>query len=399
MSTNFQVYVPNDVEVSAPAKLQRFAENRGVKVSKPSKIRAAWRFLNEAEFLTKKKVTRHEVVRFTRELATLLETGISIGQALRLLRNQRIGQPIEPVISQIGEDLAGGVSLAQAMASHSDVFDAGYIRTISSADAGAALGTTLKRAASFIDDRSSVIAEAKRQLVYPALILLIGLGVVIMLLTVSLPQMMGLFDSLDTELPVPTKILIGASEFLRGYPHYIFLALIVGFGVAYKSLKTKRGRRFMHVAALRTPILRKVVLYNDISRSSGALSSLMESGLAISDAMDVSSDAVGNDLVREAMGEVKLGLMAGEGMAVPMRKTGLFPESYIQSIDVGEQTGNLQETMAKMSEYYREEAQHSMKGLVGLIQPLSTVAVSLGVGFIALSVIMPMYSALGAIHE
>lgn len=115
--------------------------------------------------------------------------------------------------------------------------------------------------------------------------------------------------------------------------------------------------------------------------------------------MDVARDTVGNDVVREALAEVKNGLISGEGLAVPIRRTGIFPESYVQSIDVGEQTGNLQETMSKMSEFYPEEAQHAMKNMVGLIQPLSTIIVSLGVGFIALSVILPMYSALGPIHE
>lgn len=250
--------------------LRSQAEGRGVRVSRPSKLRSLWRVLNETEFLSKKKVSRHEVVRFTRELATLLEIGISIGQALRLLRNQRKGQPLEPIISQVSEDLAGGSSLVQALGQYPEIFDDGYIRTIASADAGAQLGATLRRAAGFIDDRSSVVAEAKRQLIYPAMIIAIGLGVVIMLLTVSLPQMIGLFESLETELPAPTKILINTSEIILGYPEYIFLGLITIFALVYKGIKTERGHRFLHVAVLKAPLLKNIVLYNDISKSSGA---------------------------------------------------------------------------------------------------------------------------------
>ena len=230
----------------------------------------------------------------------------------------------------------------------------------------------------------------------PQLLGTVRLGpLVAVLLTVSLPQMIGLFSSLDSELPVPTKVLIAISETIRGYPEYILLSLLVSGLAGLRFAKSNRGRTFVHKMVLVVPMVNKIVLYNDISKFSDVLSSLLESGMPIDSAMDVAKDSVANDLIRSGLGRVAHGLESGEGIAQPMRRTKMFPATYTQSIEVAENTGSLSETLARLSRLYREEARTSIKSLVGMVQPLSTIFVALIVGFIAISVIMPMYTALG----
>jgi type IV pilus assembly protein PilC len=270
---------------------------------------------------------------------------------------------------------------------------------VSAADRGAPLATSLKQAADFMDTAASAIAQAKRSLIYPALVLTVGIGVVIMLLTVSLPQMIGLFQNLNTQLPLPTRILIAFSEFLRSYPLFILGFMVVAVGGLIKFKSTERGKMAMHRLMLRTPMLKSVVISGDLARAAGALSSLTQVGMPVPDAMDVARETVGNEIIRRALTEARQGLIAGEGLAGPLDKAGLFPPTFIQTLRVAEDTGTLDANLKRMSEFYQKDAQEKVKSMVGLIEPLSTVVVALLVGFVALSVIMPMYSALGAFDK
>lgn len=366
---------------------------------KPQVKKSLWRRLNDAEIFSKKKPKKTEVVAFTRELATLLESGIGMGPALLLLGEPRKNSMLGEAILQLAEDLNSGSTIAEAMTKFPDVFPRIYVRTVSAADRGAPLTTSLRQAADFMDTAASAIAQAKRALIYPALILTVGIGVVIMLLTVSLPQMMTLFENLDSELPVPTKILIAFSEFLRSYPLFIFGGLVAAAVVLFKFKGTDQGKRLMARAMLDIPLFNGVVVSSDLARASGALAALTQVGMPVPDALDVARETVGNDIIREALTDARQGLIAGEGLAGPLDKSGIFPATFIQTLRVAEDTGTLDANLKRMSEFYQHDAQEKVKAMVSLIEPLATVIVALAVGFVALSVIMPMYSALGALQD
>ena len=302
-------------------------------------------------------------------------------------------------VLQMAEDLNAGLTISESMAKHPDVFPKIYVRTVSASDRGAPLATSLKQAADFMDTAASAIAQAKRALIYPAMIIFVGIGVVILLLTVSLPQMINLFDNLGTELPLPTKMLIAFSELLRAYPLFIFGGLIA-LGVGFVKFKgTERGRRLMHTGMLKLPMMSGVVISSDIARASGALAALTEVGMPVPDALDVARETVGNDIIRAALTEARQGLIAGEGLAGPLSKFDLFPQTFIQTLKVAEDTGTLDANLKRMSEFYQADAEEKVKSMVGLIEPLSTVIVAIAVGFVALAVIMPMYTVLGSLGE
>jgi type IV pilus assembly protein PilC len=354
--------------------------------------------LNSIE-ITAKKIKRAELIAFSRELSTLIDAGIGIDSALNLLKEQRVGTPFEVVINQLKDDLNAGKTIAESMGSQPKVFPRVYVRTVSSADRGAPLNRTLSQAADFLDSAQSAISRAKRALIYPMMVVLVGMGVVTMLLTVSLPQMIGLFESMEATLPMPTKVLIALSGLLTAYPLHIFGTLAVVVVGLLKLSKSKRGVRFIHVMMLKTPMLGQIVIGGDVSRSMGALASLSEVGLPLPEAMEVAQETASNLIVREALTEAREGLVAGNGLSRPLSKSGMFPPTLIQSIRVAEDTGTLDENLRRMSDFYQIDSSERVKGMVGLIEPLATIIVALAVGFVAMAVIMPMYSILGSIEQ
>ncbi len=379
---------------------RRTADNARRRRRRKAQVKKSlWQRFNDNEIFSKKKPKKTEVIAFTRELTTLLDSGIGMGPALLMLGEQRKGTMLGDAVNGMAEDLNAGLTIAESMTKHPDVFPKIYVRTVSAADRGAPLTTSLKQAADFMDTAASAMAQAKRAMVYPAMILTVGIGVTILLLTVSLPQMIGLFENLETQLPLPTRILIAFSGFLRTYPLFILAGLVVGVMGLLRFKGTERGRRITHHGMLKLPLMSGVVLSSDIARASGALAALTEVGMPVPDALDVARETVGNDIIRAALTEARQGLIAGEGLAGPLDKSGLFPPTFIQTLRVAEDTGTLDANLKRMSEFYQHDAQEKVKSMVGLIEPLSTVIVALAVGFIAMSVIMPMYSALGALQD
>ena len=377
----------------------RTAKNRRQTRSKSRQPqKSLWERINSIE-IGSKKIKRAELISFSRELSTLIDAGIGIDSALKLLLEQRANTPFADVIFKLKEDLNAGVTIAESMNSQPKVFPRIYVRTVSSADRGAPLTRALNQAADFLDSAQSAMAQAKRAMIYPMMIVFVGIGIVIMLLTVSLPQMIGLFETMGADLPLPTKILISLSDFILKYPIHI-----LGFGAVsvvggLKLSKSDRGTRFIHKMMLKVPMLGPIIIGADLARSAGALASLSEVGLPLPDAMEVAQETAGNLIIREALSNARLGLIAGNGLARPLEKTGLFPPTFIQTLKVAEDTGTLDENLRRMSEFYQKDSSERVKSMVGLIEPLATIAVALAVGFIAMAVIMPMYSILGSFTQ
>lgn len=386
--------------MTTTAKRRRTVRAKGTrrKSARKEPQQSLWKRLNSIE-ISAKKIKRAELIAFSRELSTLIDSGIGIESALNLLMEQRVGTAFEPVINQLKDDLNAGKTIAESMGAQPKVFPRVYVRTVSSADRGAPLNRTLSQAADFLDSAQSAIAQAKRAMIYPMMVVLVGIGVVTMLLTVSLPQMIGLFETMGASLPMPTKVLIAISGVLTGYPLHILGGLIgFVFGV-FKLAKTERGTRMVHRVMLKTPMLGQIVIGGDVARATGALASLSEVGLPLPEAMEVAQETASNILVREALSEAREGLVAGNGLSKPLAKSQMFPTTLIQSIRVAEDTGTLDENLRRMSDFFQIDSSERVKGMVGMIEPLATITVALAVGFVAMAVIMPMYSILGSIEQ
>ena len=181
----------------------------------------------------------------------------------------------------------------------------------------------------------------------------------------------------------------------RDYMGFWVVSVVGGL----KLGKSKRGTRFIHRMMLKLPMIGPIIIGGDVARSAGALASLSEVGLPLPEAMEVAQETASNLIIREALAEAREGLLAGNGLARPLEKTGLFPPTFIQTLKVAEDTGTLDENLRRMSDYYQQDSSEKVKGMVGLIEPLATISVALAVGFIAMAVSMPMYSILGSLGD
>lgn len=343
------------------------------------------------------KIKQSIVIAFARELATLIESGIPVVQALVLTGEQRRGTPLEPVVRRLVRDLNSGMLLADAMAAHPKVFSHIFIQTVATSDKGAPVAEVLRQAADFLDTADSAVSQAKQALIYPAIVMTVGLAVVTLLITVVLPSMTQLLVNLDQGLPLPTKVLIWLSDFLITQKLTLLIGgLIVTVGTT-KYIKTPRGKMQLHQLVLRIPAASTVIIYSDIARASRAMSALTSAGLSLPEAVDVATETTSNLVIRGAFAKGRVGLIAGDGLARPLAATGVFPETFIQTLRVAEDTGTMDANLKRMADFYQKEAESAVKNLVGLVEPLSTVFIALIVGFIAMAVVMPMYSALGTL--
>jgi type IV pilus assembly protein PilC len=344
-------------------------------------------------------VTRRELMSFTRELSTLLEAGIPLVPSLEILEEQRRNRALGRVIEVMLADLSGGMSLAVAMARHPKVFNDVYVRTIATADHGAPVVAALQHALEFLESAQSAVSQLKKALIYPAIVVTLGLGVSYMMLTVTLPPMIGLFQGLDTGLPAPTRVLIALSAFLQAYKFYLLGGLGVGGAALFRLARTERGRLLLHTWILRVPVISNIILQSDVARTAAALSALTSAGLPLADSLGVAIDTASNEVVRRALRQARTRLIAGEGLARPLAETGVFPTTLTQALRVAEDTGTLDTNLRKIAEFYRRDATDAVKTFGSLLEPLSTIFIASLVGFMALSIIMPMYSVLTLIDS
>ena len=342
-------------------------------------------------------MSKRDLAAFTRELSTLLEAGVSVVPALTLLREQRVGTAFDPIIESLVADLNAGLPLAEAMAKHPKVFARVFVWTVATSDRGAPIVGALQQAARFLETADSALTQAKRAMIYPMVVLVVGVGVTLMMITTALPPMIDLLSKLDSDLPLATRMLLGLSQFLAAYKVPLLLAFSALALGAIKFSRTPQGRMLIHRAVLHVPVVSTLVVQSDIARASGAMSLLTEAGLQLPEALEVARETVSNEVIRAALLQVQARLMAGEGFAAPLADTGLFPKTFTQSLRVAEDTGTLDVNLRRMAEFYERESTESVKALVAIIEPLSTIIVALMVGFIALAVITPMYSSLGAL--
>jgi type IV pilus assembly protein PilC len=348
---------------------------------------------------TSDKVTRRELVSFTRELTTLLEAGIPIVPSLEILAGQRKDKALGRVITVMLADLAAGLSLSDAMARHPKVFNNVYVRTIATSEHGAPIVAALQHASEFLESAASAVSQLKKAMIYPAIVMTLGLGVSYMMLTVTLPPMIGLFQGLDAGLPAPTRILIALSTFLQAFKLHVIIGLAVTALAVYRFGKTERGRFLYHTWILKTPVISKIILQSDVARTAAALSALTSAGLPLADSMEVAIDTASNEVVKRALRHARLRLIGGEGLATPLAETGVFPATLTQALRVAEDTGTLDTNLRKIAEFYKRDATEAVKTFGALLEPLSTVVIGLLVGFMALAIIMPMYSILTVIDS
>jgi len=343
------------------------------------------------------RIQPRDVIVFSRQMATLLRSGISLLPAMEILQGQiASSRAFNTILGSIVNDIRSGSSFSQAVTKHPKAFDEIYCRSIAVGEETGSLETVLLQMADYIERQQGLTQRIKKALTYPIMVMSAGVGVAILMITVVMPQMMGMFTAMSVELPLPTRILIGITEIFQNYTLYIVVGAAVLFAVGLWMTKRPSGKRVLDNLRLHMPILGPPALLSELGRFARTLSVMIGAGLHLQESMELLPHATTNIIFRDALNKVNERLLLGEGLSGPMTRVSLFPPLLVQMVAVGEESNTLDFTMGVVADFFETAAEEKTNAMVGMIGPISTVAIAALVGFIALSVIMPMYALTGA---
>jgi type IV pilus assembly protein PilC len=343
------------------------------------------------------RVSLRDLVMFSRQFATMIDAGLSIVKCLDILQKQTRNPKMKDVIGEVKRDVAGGLGLTESLQRHPRIFSPLYVNMIRAAEAGGILDTVLDRLSTFLEKEQETRNKIKSAMTYPVVVFTFAMLMLIGLLFFVLPKFKGIFETMGLQLPLTTKLMLNSSDYLKSY-WYIALVFMVGSAVAVKMLaRTEKGKYAIDSAKLRLPIFGDLILKTSVSRFARTFGTLISSGVPVLQALDIVADTAGNRVVSEVVGRARNSIKEGEKISTPLFGSRIFPVMVTQMIAIGEETGRLDQMLVKVSNFYDDEVDNTLKSLTSLIEPLMIVGLGLIVGFIAVSVISPIYSLVGSL--
>ncbi len=337
------------------------------------------------------KVPSRNLAIFTRQFSVMIDAGLPLVQCLEILGKQEPHKGFSGVILKVREDVESGAALADAMKKHVKTFDALYSNMIAAGEAGGILDTILKRLATYIEKSVKLQGEVKSAMIYPVAVIVIAAVVVGAILWKVIPTFAQLFEGLGAQLPMPTRVVISMSNGLVAYGWMLIIGLGLA-GYAFKSYyATEAGRRVVDRIALKLPILGDILRKVAVARFTRTLSTLMASGVPILDGLDITARTAGNAIIEDAIQKTRSGIERGETISAPLRETKVFPSMVVQMINVGETTGALDAMLSKIADFYEEEVDTAVAGLLTLMEPVMIAFLGVVVGGIVIAMYMPIF--------
>ena len=328
---------------------------------------------------------------FTRQFSVMIDAGLPLVQCLDILGNQEDHKYFQQVILQTRTDVEGGQSLADAMKRHPKVFDALYTNMIAAGEAGGILDTILKRLAVYIEKAVKLKSQVQSAMIYPAAVIGIAAVVVGVILWKVIPTFASLFAGLGAELPLPTRIVIALSNNLIRFMPFLIVGLVAGGYALRQYYGTEKGRRAIDGLLLKVPILGPILRKIAVARFCRTLSTLMASGVPILDGLDITARTAGNAIIEDAIQVVRKSIERGETIAAPLKETGVFPGMVVQMIGVGEATGALDTMLSKIADFYEEEVDTAVAGMLTLLEPVMIAFLGGVVGGIVIAMYLPIF--------
>ncbi len=345
----------------------------------------------EVKKLKARGVPAKNLAVFTRQFSVMIDAGLPLVQCLDILGNQEDHKYFAQVILATRADVEGGMSLAEAMKRHPKCFDSLFCNMIAAGEAGGILDTILKRLAVYIEKAVKLKSQVQSAMIYPIAVIVIACVVIGVILWKVIPTFASLFAGLGAELPLPTRIVISLSNNLVRFMPF----LIVGFFAIGWALRTyyatEKGRRVIDAITLKVPILGPILRKIAVARFCRTLSTLMASGVPILDGLDITAKTSGNAIIEDAIQKTRKSIEGGDTIAAPLKETGVFPGMVVQMISVGEATGALDTMLSKIADFYEEEVDVAVEGLLTLLEPLMIAFLGGAVGGIVIAMYMPIF--------
>ncbi|MBI5360738.1 MAG: type II secretion system F family protein [Planctomycetes bacterium] len=378
------------IEASDPkdAKVKLRMQNMFVTEITDATPGAKPRLLSLPKFTSTKKLT--EISAFTRQLATLLHSGIALTEALNALIEQTDSLEWRGVITGVRDKVTQGSSFAEAISGHPHYFNDLYVNMVKAGEASGNLDKVLSRLADYIHGQARLRSKVSAALIYPAIMIVVGSCVVLFLFLFVIPQILVVLEKQNIPKPLPTQILVGLTSFLTHFWWLLFLAGIAIFTAIKLFIATPKGRLFYDGFILKVPVLGQLFRKQAISRFASTFGTLLESGIPAMDALGIVKTVVGNVVIANVIEDVRAKIMEGADISTPLKKGKIFPPVVSYMIAIGEQSGNLEELLRRIAEEYDEEIEVTTQKITALLEPVIIVVMALLVGFVALSILLPI---------
>lgn len=345
------------------------------------------------------KVRPMDLVIFARQLATLIDSGISLVMGLNILQEQVENPFLRKIVASLKSDIESGNSLSSSFAKYPDVFPEIFTNMIRAGESSGSLNEILERIADYLERTESIMRKLRSALTYPILVIGISILIVSFLILYAIPIFKNIFANAGFTLPLPTRILIGISNFgLRFFP-LIIAVFILAYISFIRYIRTEAGRIRFDTIKLRLPLFGPILRNVAISKFTRTLATLVRSGVSILEAFEISGKVAGNKVIEMATDQIRMNLQAGESIADPMAATGKFPVFVVKMIAVGEQTGELEKMLTKVSDYYEDQINETLTGLTSMLEPVIIIVLGVIIGFIVLSMFLPIFKLTQAISH
>jgi type IV pilus assembly protein PilC len=342
-------------------------------------------------------IKTRDIVIFTRQFATMINAGLPLVQSLDILATQTENKAFAKVIQQVQRDVEAGNTLADALRNHPKVFSDLFVNMVAAGEVGGILDVILLRLATFLEKADALNRKIKGAMVYPAVITLVAIGAVATLLIFVIPTFQQMFESAGVALPGPTQFVIGLSAFLQSY----WLYMLVGMGLAVFAIrsvyKTDNGRLTIDRLLLRAPIFGNLLRKTAVARFTRTLGTLVSSGVSILEGLEITARTAGNRVIHDAVMESRASIAGGETIAEPLKRSGVFPPMVVQMINVGEQTGGLDEMLTKIADFYDDEVDQAVEALLSAMEPVMIVFLGGIVGGMIVAMYLPIFDMISAV--
>ncbi len=345
-----------------------------------------------------RKVKTRELVVMTRQLSTMLAAGLSILRCFKILSEQTANKKLKTAVQTIGEDIEGGTALWEAIARHPSIFSKIYVSMIRAGELGGVLDSVLERLSEHMEREEEINSKVKSASIYPTIISIFAVLIVFFILTFVMPTYVSMFQSAGVELPLPTRILLGVGTTLKTSWMFIFSGIFILVWGLKRWGRTSMGRLFYDNLFLHIPVIGKTLTRITVARFCRTMGTLVRSGIPVLQALEVTEDVVGNEVIARAIRKARASIKDGDTITAPLVETGVFEPMVTQMIAVGEETGALDDMLVRMSDYFEREVMYMIDAMMSIVEPLLIMLVAMLVGGVVVATMLPMFDMMKVVQ-
>ena len=363
----------------------------------PTKIKKKPKDLFENVAFLQPNVTQRDVILFCRQFSTMIDAGLPIIQCMDILHAQQENATFKKMLKNIKEQVESGATLADSLKKYPQQFDDLFVNMVSAGEAGGILDTILRRLSAYMEKAAKLKSQVKGAMTYPIVTMVIAVAVVAVILVFVIPVFQEMFADMGGALPPITQVVVAMSEFVKSKIHWIVIGIIIFIFAFKKYYKTEKGRKLVDATMLKLPVFGLLIRKVAVAKFTRTMGTMLSSGVAILEALDIVAKTSGNKTVEQAIYTVRSGIAEGRTMADPLAESGVFPAMVCQMISVGESTGALDAMLEKIADFYEEEVDQAVDNLTSLIEPFMLVFLGVVIGTLVVAMYMPIFKMAGAL--